>query len=112
MELCEKPAQLIARNPDAGVGHSHLDLHFDTSRLNLNSAPARRELDGVGDKVQKHLLDFGRVRDKRNLGFHIGCQLYRLMPSQRLNGSADIVDERPEVDRSQVELRLSGLDLR
>ena len=112
MELCEKPAQLIVRNPDAGVGHSHLDMHFDTSRLNVDPTPARRELDGVGDKIQQHLLDFGRVRDERDRGFHIGCQLYRLMPSQRLNGSPDIVDERPEVDRPQVDLRLSGFNLR
>ena len=72
MELCEEVAQVILRDPDTGVGHSYLDPHFDTSHRNLDATPARREFDGVGDQVQQHLLDFGRVRYERDHGFQLG----------------------------------------
>src|SRR5215472_11603159 len=55
---------VLGRDPDPGV--TDRDLYRTISLLGINSDPAslRRELDGVGKKIEKDLFDLALVADE------------------------------------------------
>ena len=66
-EPLEDHRQHVGPNPDPRVGHGYHGAGVDTLESQIHGAPARRELDGIGEEVPEHLLEALRIAEHRPL---------------------------------------------
>ncbi len=86
----------------AAIAHSrHLDPHLSLRR---------RELEGVGQQVEEHLLEPRRIDLRRHGGRRHHAQLDRTIDGQRLEVVRRQPHEMRQVDRAVVELKLGRLE--
>src|SRR6202035_851646 len=102
MELCEKAVKVFPGDSDSGVADGDLDPRIDPSRADAYTTTGRIELDGVGDQVQEHLLELGRVSDQLEPRFDLDLELDPPRSRQWLDGRPDIVHDPAHIHLPNV----------
>src|SRR6266851_2324292 len=97
LELSEEATQVFGSNPNARVTDGDLRPRIDLAPSDLNASSIGSELDGVGEQVQQHLLQLGRVSYQVQFRPWVNVQRYRLALSQRFNGCPGFVDQPSEI---------------
>ena len=116
LELLEDPLPILGGDARAGIGDRDSDLAVDPRRAHVHLAAGGRELHGVREQVEDHLLDpalvavddvdlrIGVERDadpvlRRALAHHHHATLERLPQGERVNLELDL----PGLDLGEVE---------
>ena len=112
LELLKDQREVGLAETDSCVNHRNFDRLFDPAPRDRHSAARWRELDAVGDEVQKHLFELPRIGHHIQVG--IGCPLNGdlLLRCQRLDGTQDHVYGRCHRRSLEVQLHLPCFHLR
>src|SRR6266550_6490743 len=63
LEFLEYSVDVLLGDPDAGVGDHHLQSIHSLRGANGHGPTGGSELDGIGDKVEDHLLQLDLIRE-------------------------------------------------
>ena len=113
LELLEDPLLVLRSDADTRVTDGHDHIAVAPARRDPYTPPVRRELDGVREQVEKHLLHLARVGLDE---IDVRCDVERhrdAVAAGALPDHRDAVLERlDEGETVDVELHPAGLDLR
>src|SRR4030095_466196 len=111
-KFLEDPCLILRGDPDAGV--TDRNLHRTISLPGVNSDPSslRRELHGIGKKVEKYLLDLALIADKVakalvNCNVKVDAVLGGSLPHK----GARVVDGQWQIERCQLKLHATRFHL-
>ena len=115
LHLLEGPAQLLdvaRRNADAGVANGNRHHAVGGQRGNGDAAALRRELHGVGQKVDQHLLEGAAVGPQREALRHLALHADAALEGARRDEPHHLVECCIDLQRLALERHAAGLDLR
>src|SRR5215510_216857 len=96
---------VLRRNPDPGVTDRNLHCTIDFPCINFDPSSLRGELHGVGEQIQKDLLDLALVADEiAKTLVHIYVKCNTVLCGSFPHESACVVDCQGKIERSNLKL--------
>src|SRR5207249_4606439 len=111
-ELLEDRLLVRWRDADPGIGDGHLDGAVRVQRPHVDPAALGRELHGVGQQIQEHLLELALVGDDV-LDRLVDCQVERepVAHAPFAYQRERVLEGHAEIERPELQLHPSRLDL-
>mmetsp|Transcript_21109 Transcript_21109/g.81934 ORF Transcript_21109/g.81934 Transcript_21109/m.81934 type:complete len:515 (-) Transcript_21109:2778-4322(-) len=109
----EQPPQRLGRQSDARVAHLKDEPVCAAPPHDQPHLALRRELDGIGQQVQQHLAQPGRVGEHRlrQLGRRVQHQRHALLGGPEPHDVHAAIEQRTQPHRQSLDAHLAGLDL-
>jgi len=111
LELVKDPGLVRRGDADSGVGDRDLDGIDEPHGGDAHHAARWRELDGVGNEVQQHLLELACVRLDVAGSSDSGLEADLFLRHQRLRDVAHLLGDLRDRHLLKAKLHLAGLDL-